>query len=82
MHLRLDGQVCFYRRLFWDAVKPQGSISCPVWPLRSINNTAWGAKLIKMADLAYPWSGSPTDGTALPFVLECLLAKDRNIIEV
>ena len=24
MHLRLDGQVCFFRRLFSDAVKPRG----------------------------------------------------------
>ena len=27
-----------------------------VWPLRDINKTAWGAKLISMADLAYPVS--------------------------
>ena len=53
-HLRLDGQVCFYRRLFPDAVKPRGCISWPVWPLRGINKTAWGAKLILTADLAYP----------------------------
>ena len=44
-----------------------------VWPLRGINKTAWGAKLILTADLAYPvncacQSGSPTDGTALRFV--------------
>ena len=39
-----------------------------------INKTAWGAKLILTADLArLCQSGSPTDGTALPFVLECLL---------
>ena len=53
MHLRLDGQVSFYRRLFCNALKPQGCISWPVWPLRGINKTAWGAKLILMADLAY-----------------------------
>ena len=52
-HLRLDGQVCFFRRLFPDAVKPRG---WPVWPLRGINKTAWGAKLILMAGLAYPAS--------------------------
>ena len=34
MHLRIVGRVCFYRRLFCDAVKPQGCISWPVWPLR------------------------------------------------
>ena len=55
-HLRLGGQVCFYRRLFSDAVKPRGCISWPVWPLRGINKTAWGAKLILTAGLAYPVS--------------------------
>ena len=56
-HLRLDGQVCFYRRLFFVAVKPRGCISLPLWPLRGINKTAWGAKLIIMTDLAsYPVS--------------------------
>ena len=53
MHLRLHGQVCFYRQPFCDAVKPRGCISWPVWPLRSINKTAWGAKLILTADLVY-----------------------------
>ena len=53
-HLRLDGQVCFFRRLFSDAVKPRGCISWLVWPLRGINKTAWGAKLILTAGLAYP----------------------------
>ena len=55
-HLRLDGQVCFFRWLFSDAVKPQGCISWPVWPLSGINKTAWGAKLILTAGLAYPVS--------------------------
>ena len=55
-HLRLGGQVCFFRRLFSDAVKPQGCISCPVWPLRGINKTACGTKLILTAGLAYPVS--------------------------
>ena len=47
--------------------------------LRGINKTAWGAKLIRTADLlAFPVSctslgHSLTDGTALPFVFECLL---------
>ena len=116
-HLRLDGQVCFFRRLFSDTVKLRGCISWSVWPLRGINKTAWGAKLILTAGQAYPvscaslghplmaqhchlclsvcfkdcmgcqtdsngraglpsqlcQSGSPTDGTALPFVFECLL---------
>ena len=35
---------------------PEG-ISCPAWPpLRGINKTAWSAKLIPMADLAFPVS--------------------------
>ena len=56
MHLRLDGQVCFYRRLFFDAVKPRWCISWPVGPLRGINKTAWGAKLLLTADLVCPLS--------------------------
>ena len=55
-HLRLDGQVCFYRRLFSDAVKPRGCLSWPLWSLRGINKTAWGAKLILTAGLAFPVS--------------------------
>ena len=55
-HLRLDGRVCFYRRLFSEAVKPRGCLSWPLWPLRGINKTAWDAKLILTADLAYPVS--------------------------
>ena len=55
-HLKLDGLVCFYRWLFSDSVKPRGSISWPLWSLRGINKTAWGAKLILMADLASPLS--------------------------
>ena len=48
----------FLQVAFSNAVKPQGSISWPVWPLRGINKTAWSAKLILMADLAYPVSCS------------------------
>ena len=51
-HLRLDGQVCLFKWLFSDAVKPRGCISWPVWPLRGINKTAWGTKLILTAGLA------------------------------
>ena len=54
MHLRRDGQVCFYRWLFCHAVKSRGCISWPVWPLRGINKTAWGAKRILTVGLAYP----------------------------
>ena len=46
-------QVCFCRRLFSDTAKPRGCSSWPVWPLRGINKTAWGAKLILTADLVY-----------------------------
>ena len=42
--------------LFFDAVKPPGCISWPVWRLMGINKIALGAKLILMADLAYPMS--------------------------
>ena len=52
-HLSLDGQVCFCRRLFSDDAKLRGCISWPVRPLRGINKTAWGAKLILTADLVY-----------------------------
>ena len=52
-HLSLDGQVCFCRRLFYDAAKPRACILWPVWPLRGINKTSWGAKLILTADLVY-----------------------------
>ena len=55
-HLRLDDRVCFYRRLFSDAVKPRECPSWPLWPLRGINKIAWAAKLIVMAGLAYPVS--------------------------
>ena len=57
-HLSIDGQVCFSRRLFFDDAKPQGCISWPVRPLRGINKTAWGAKLILTADLVYQVSCS------------------------
>ena len=55
-HLRLDGWICFYRWLFYKTLKPRGCISWPVWPLRGINMTAWGAKLILTTDLAFPVS--------------------------
>ena len=52
-HLRLDGQVCFYRRLFSDAVKPRGCLSWTLWPLRGCMGCQ---TLTLMADLAYPVS--------------------------
>ena len=60
-HLIIDGQVCFFRRLFSDAVKPRGCISWPLWPLRGDNNTAWDAKLTLTADMAYPVSCASLD---------------------
>ena len=36
---------------FSDAMKPPGCISWPLWSLRGINKTAWGAKLILTADM-------------------------------
>ena len=72
-HLRLDCQVCFYRRLFYDTVKPQGCLSWPLWPLRGINKTAWGAKLILTAGLAYPVSCASLGHLLMAFGFECLL---------
>ena len=77
-HLSLDGQVCFCRRLFSDDAKPRGCISWPVRPLRGINKTAcMGCQTDSDGRLGLPGelcpAGSPTDGTALPFVSECLL---------
>ena len=71
-HLSLDGQVCFCRRLFSDDAKPRGCISWPVRPLRGINKTAWADGRLGLPGELCP-AGSPTDGTALPFVSECLL---------
>ena len=71
-HLRLDGRICFYRRLFSNAVKLRGYYSWPVWLLRGINKTAWGVKPILMADLTYPVS---CDGLGhLLMAKHCLLS--------
>ena len=51
-YLTIDGQVCFHRQLFTDAVKPRGCISQPC--LRGINRTAWGTRLLLTAVLAHP----------------------------
>ena len=77
-HLSLDGQVCFCRRLFSDDAKPRGCISWPVRPLRGINTEdCMGCQTDSDGRLGLPGelcpAGSPTDGTALPFVSECLL---------
>ena len=73
-HLKIDDQVCFFRQLFSNAVKPRGCISWPLWPLRGINKTAQGAKLILTADLVYPVSCASLGHLLMvPFVFECLL---------
>ena len=73
-HLSLDGQVCFCRWLFSDDAKPQGCISWPVWLLRGDYmgcQTDSNGRLGLQGELCQ--AGSPTDGTALPFVFECLV---------
>ena len=49
-HLTIDSQVCFYRQLFIDAVKPRGCIS---WPcMGCINRTARDTRLLLSPVLA------------------------------
>ena len=55
-HLRLDGRVCFYRRLFFRRCQTTRVPFLALWPLRGINKTAWAAKLILTAGLTYPMS--------------------------
>ena len=50
-HLRLDGRSTFTGGFFLTLSNHKVAFY-PVWPLRGINKTAWGAKLILMADLA------------------------------
>ena len=50
-YLAIDGQVCFYRRLFADAVKPRRCMHVMV--LGRVNRTAWGTKLLLTAVWAY-----------------------------
>ena len=45
----IDSQVCFYRRLFIDAVKPQGCIS---WPWGASIGLQWGTRLLLSPVLA------------------------------
>ena len=45
MYLAIDGQVCFYRRLFANAV----TTKVHVMVLGCINRTAWGTKLLLTA---------------------------------
>ena len=61
-YLIIDGQVCFYRRLFTDAVKPPGCIS---WPWRAL----MGYQAAPHGSLGLPCgfyqSVSHAEGTAL-----------------
>ena len=64
-YLIMDGQVCFYRRLFTDTVKPPGCIS---WPWRAII----GLHGVPGCSSRQPWpplwilpSVSHTEGTTL-----------------
>ena len=41
------------KKTFFDAAKPRGYILQSVWPLRGINRTTWGVKLLLTAGLAY-----------------------------
>ena len=47
-YLAIDGQVCFYRRPFANAVKPRRCMSCNM-VLGRVNRTAWGTKLLLTA---------------------------------
>ena len=58
-YLIIDGQVCFYRRLFTNAVKPPGT-RVHFMALEGINRTAWGTSLLLTAVLA-----SLVDSTSL-----------------
>ena len=47
----IDGQVCFYKQPFADAVEPQG---CIFLAQKGINRTAWVTKLLLTAVLSSP----------------------------
>ena len=50
----IDSQVCFFRLLFANPVKPLWYIIGPVEPLQSTNQNWWGAKLLPMSVLISP----------------------------
>ena len=73
LEYRLPGPLL--QMVFSNAVKPQGCISWPLWPLRGINRTAWDAILLLTIGLAYLncklcQPRLPINGTTLPFVSE------------
>ena len=49
-----DGQVCFYKGLFANPVKPLRCTTEPVRPLDGINKDVDGAKLLPMTTSVYP----------------------------
>ena len=53
-NMAVDGQVCFYRQLFVDLVKPQGCTTRPLVPLRGTNKTVGRATLLPTTVWAYP----------------------------
>ena len=53
-YVAIDGQVCFHKRLFVDAVKPHWCITGPVEPLGSTNKNWWDAKLVPVSISIYP----------------------------
>ena len=53
-HMGKNGQICFHRGLFVNAVKPQRCTTEPVWPLDDINKDVSGAKLLLTAISVYP----------------------------
>ena len=69
----IDCQVCFYRRLFADAVKPQGCIS---WSWGALKD-CMGFQTAPHGSLGLPGGLYPfmplTEGTALPFEFEWVL---------
>ena len=52
--MAVDGQVCFYRQLFVDLVKPRGCITGPLVPLRGTNKTVGSATLQPTTVWTYP----------------------------
>ena len=52
-HMAIDGQVCFYRWLFADHVKPWKCTTKPVKPVNSIIKNVSGAKMLPTTVLAY-----------------------------
>ena len=50
----VDAQICFYRQLFVDPVKPQGCTKGPLVPLSGTNKTVGSATLLPTTVWTYP----------------------------